>query len=129
MSYTPSAFSVVRLCIASPFFLLILLATSAFGQQPQVLLGKTKVGSSLGESQSGTAKAFPVRAVATGQVDSLSVYLDSSNEAPTVWVGMYTSHHGHPQTLLSKGVISNPISGQWNSVSLPPAQVSAGATY
>jgi hypothetical protein len=129
MSYTPSAFPVVRLRIASPFFLLILLATSAFGQQPQVLLGKTNVGSSLGESQSGTAKAFRVQAVATGQVDSLSVYLDSSNGAPTVWVGMYTSHHGHPQTLLSKGVISNPVAGQWNSVSLPPAQVDAGATY
>jgi hypothetical protein len=129
MSYTPSAFPVVRLRIASPFFLLILLATSTFGQQPQVLLGKTNVGSSLGESQSGTAEAFPVQAVATGQVDSLSVYLDSSNGAPTVWVGMYTSHHRHPQTLLSKGIISNPVAGQWNSVSLPPAQVSAGATY
>jgi len=120
----------VRLHIALCFcVVLVLLATSAFGQQPQVLLGDTNVESSLDKSPSGMARAFPVRAVATGQVNSLSVYLDSSNAAPTVWVGMYSNYNGHPRTLLSKGVISNPVAGQWNSVALAPTPVTQGTTY
>jgi hypothetical protein len=129
-AYTTSASAKVRLrtvlffCIST-----VLLATSAFGQQPQLLLGDTNVESSLDQNPSGTAEAFPVQAAATGQVTSLSVYLDSSNGAATVWVGMYTNSNGHPQALLSNGVISNPLAGQWNSVSLSPVQVTGGATY
>ena len=129
MSYTPCAFPVARIRTASPFFLLILLVTSAFGQQPQVLLGDTNVESSVDKSPSGRARAFPVQAAATGQVSSLSVYLDSSNAATTVWVGMYSTHNGHPQTLLSQGLISNPVAGQWNSLTLPPTPVNRGTTY
>ena len=128
--YNPSAsFEVcprTTLCFCT---LLILLATSAFGQQPQVILGNTNVESSLDKNPSGMARAFPVRAVATGQVNSLSIYLDSSNGAPTVWVGIYANRNGHPQLLLSKGVISNPLAGQWNSVGLLPVPVTGGTTY
>ena len=70
-----------------------------------------------------------MQALATGQVNSLSVYLDSSNSAPTVWVGIYTNVNGHPHALLSNGLISNPVAGQWNSVSLSPVQVTGGTTY
>jgi hypothetical protein len=42
---------------------------------------------------------------------------------------MYTDHNGHPQVLLAKGAISNPSAGKWNSVALPPVQVTGGATY
>jgi hypothetical protein len=59
----------------------------------------------------------------------LSVYLDGSSAAPTVWVGMYSNYNGHPRTLLSKGVISNPVAGQWNSVALAPTPVTGGTTY
>jgi hypothetical protein len=128
--YILFAFPKVRLHIALCFcVVLVLLATSAFGQQPQVLLGDTKVESSLDNNPSGTAEAFPVQALATGHVNSLSVYLDSSSTASTVWVGVYTNSNGHPQALLSNGVISNPLAGQWNSVALSPAQVTGGATY
>lgn len=109
--------------------LLISLATPAFGQQPQVLLGNTNVESSVDKNPSRTAKAFPVRAAATGQVNSVSVYLDTSNQAPTVWVGMYANRNGHPQVLLTQGMISNPSAGQWNSGTFPPVQVTRGTTY
>jgi hypothetical protein len=108
---------------------LMLLATFSFGQQAPVLLGDTRVESSLDQNPSGTAEAFPVQAVATGQVNSLAVYLDRSNAAATVWVGMYTSSNGHPHALLSQGMISNPLPGQWNSVTLPAVQVTGRTTY
>ena len=70
-----------------------------------------------------------MQAVATGQVSSLSVYLDSSNRASTVRVGVYASSNGHPQALLSSGVIANAVAGQWNSVAMPPLQLTSGTTY
>jgi hypothetical protein len=107
----------------------ILFATSAFGQQPQLLLGDVHVERSLDSNPSGTAEAFPVQALATGQVNSVSVFLDSSNQAATVWVGIYTNSNGHPYTLISNGIVSHPLAGQWNSVNVPPVQVNKGATY
>jgi Bacterial Ig-like domain (group 2) len=119
-----------RLHIALYFCVLsVLLATFAFGQQPQVLLSETRVESSVDSNAAGTAEAFPVQAVATGQVSSLSLYLDSSNRASTVKVGVYASSNGHPQALLSSGVIANAVAGQWNSVAMPPLQLTSGTTY
>jgi hypothetical protein len=128
--YTRHSFSNIHLQLAFCFWLLfILLLTSALAQQPQVVLGDTNVENSLDSNPSGTAEAFPVRALTTGQVNSFSVYLDSSNRAQTVWVGMYTSANGHPQALLANGLISRPVAGQWNSVILSPVKVEGGTTY
>lgn len=110
------------------YAMLIALAPPAIGQS-QVLLGDTKIERTVDRSPSGIAKAFPFQAATTGQVNSASVYLDSSNRAPTVWVGMYANRNGHPQALMSQAVISNPSAGQWNSVKLPPVQVTRGTTY
>jgi hypothetical protein len=107
----------------------VLITTSLFGQQAQVLVGDTTVESSVDNNSAGTAEAFPVQAVATGQISSLSVYLDSSNRASTVRVGLYASSNGHPQALLSSGVIANAVAGQWNSVAMPALQLTSGTTY
>jgi hypothetical protein len=129
-SYTWSVFPNSRLRTALCFFAsLMLLSTFSFGQQAPVLLGDTTVESSLDQNPSGTVEAFPVQAVGAGQVNSLSLYLDRSNGAATIWVGMYTNSNGHPQALLSNGVISNPLAGRWNSVTLPAVQVTGGTTY
>lgn len=117
-------FSPLCFCIIVGLFL-----TSAYGQQAPTLLGDTRVENLSDRSPSGVARAFPVQAVATGQVSSLSVYLDRWNRASTVRVGVYADSNGHPQALLSSGVISNPAAGQWNSVAMPPMQVTAGTTY
>lgn len=119
-----------KVCFYIPLcFFLVLLAPIAFGQQPQVLLGDTKIESSPDQNPGGTAEAFPIQALATGLVNSVSVYLDSSNAASTVWVGLYADSNGHPYALLAKGAISNPAPGRWNSVPLPALQVTGGTTY
>jgi hypothetical protein len=128
-AYGSSVLSKVRLLKTLSFCVLVLIASSVFGQQAQVLLGDTRIESSVDHNSAGTAEAFPVRAVATGQVSSLSVYLDSSNRASTVSVGVYASSNGHPQALLSSGVIANAVAGQWNSVAMPPLQLTSGTTY
>jgi hypothetical protein len=128
-AYGSSVFSKARLHTTLSFCLFVLVASSVFGQQAQVLLGDTNVENSVDSNSAGTAEAFPVQAVAMGQVSSLSVYLDSSNRASTVRMGVYTSSNGHPQALLSSGVIANAVAGQWNSVAMPPLQLTSGTTY
>ena len=128
-AYRPSIPSKARLYTTLSFCCFLLITTSVFGQEAQVLLGDTRVESLLDNNSPGTAEAFPVQAVATGHVSSLSVYLDSSNRASTVRVGVYASSSGHPQALLSSAVIANAVAGQWNSVAMPPLQLTSGTTY
>ncbi len=115
--------------LAVSLFLLVVLATSAFGQRSQILLGHPYVQGSSDNNPSGVAEAFPVQAAFTGQVSSLSVFLGRTNGAPTVWVGLYTNASGHPQALMSAGAISNPNDGRWNSVAIPAVQITRGTTY
>ena len=110
------------------YVMFIALAIPAVGQS-QVLLGDAKIERTVDRSPSGIARAFSFQASTTGQVNSVSVYVDSSNRASTVWVGMYANRNGHPQALMSQAVISNPSVGQWNSVKLLPVPVTRGTTY
>ena len=127
---TAFGFHRVRLYAALCFCVMVgLFVRSAYGQQAQIFLGDTKVENLSDRSPSGVARAFPVQAVATGQVSSLSVYLDRWNRASTVSVGVYADSNGHPQGLLSSAVIANAVNGQWNSVAMPPLQVTSGTTY
>jgi hypothetical protein len=107
----------------------LVLAVSAFGQSPQVVLGSSQIQSSRDNNASGMAEAFPVTAPKTGQVSSLYVFLDSSNTAATAWVGLYTSGYGHPRTLMTQSMISKPLPGRWNAVAVPPVQVTQGRRY
>ena len=107
----------------------LVLAVSAFGQSPQIVLGSSQILSSRDNNASGMAEAFPVTSSKTGQVSSLYVFLDRSNTATTAWVGLYSSAYGHPRTLLTQSRISGPLPGQWNAVAVPTVQVTQGASY
>jgi hypothetical protein len=113
------------------WYLIILLicSTSAFGQTPQVVLGTQNVQASLDTDNSQEAEAFPVTANSTAQVNSLSLFLDTSSTAATVWVGLYSNYSGHPNTLLSQAAVTQPLPGKWNSVSIPSVQVKMGRRY
>jgi hypothetical protein len=115
-----------RLCYSVFFALLV---TSVSAQQSQVLLGDANVENSTDSNPPGTAEAFPVQAVATGQVSSLSVYLDRSNSATSISVGMYADRNGHPGALLTRGATSNALSGGWNPINISPLPVTSGTTY
>ncbi len=107
----------------------LVLAVSAFGQSPQIVLGSSQIQSSQDTNPSGMAEAFPVTAPKTAQVSSLYVFLDRSNTAAIAWVGLYTSWYRHPRTLLTQSIIAKPLPGQWNAVAVPPVQVTQGTRY
>ncbi len=99
------------------------------GLRAQMVLGSTQIQNLVDTNSSGSAEAFPVWASSSGQVNSISLFLDSSNTAATISVGLYTSHNGHPRSLLGQAVILQPTSGQWNSVQIPAVQVNQGRRY
>jgi len=107
----------------------ILFAYAAFAQTSPVVLGNSQILSSLDSNDSGMAEAFPVTANATGQINSLWVFLDSSNTAQSVWIALYTSNSGHPRALLTQANITNPVPGMWNTAAVPAIQVRQGARY
>jgi hypothetical protein len=109
--------------------ILLILPATAFGQTTQIVLGSSQLQNSVDTNSSGMAEAFPVRANSSGPVNSLSVFLDSSNTAGRVWVGVYTNYYGHPNRLLSQAVIPQPVPGQWNSVQIPTVQVRQSRRY
>ena len=104
-------------------------SVTAFGQTQQVVLGTQNVQASLDTDNSQQAEAFPVTATSTAQINSLSLFLDGSNISTQVWVGLYSNHNGHPNTLLRQAMISQPLSGEWNFVPIPSVGVKLGTRY
>ncbi len=111
------------------YVFIALLSPAVFAQQQQTLLGTTALENGLDSNGAGTAEAFPVVATFSGQVNSLSLFVDSSNNAPTIQVGVYANYYGHPSALMTQAAIQAPAPGQWNSVAVPPLQVSKGNQY
>ena len=113
------------LCVIALFVLSI----STLAQTQRPLVGTQNIQASLDGDNSEMAEAFPVWATSSGQVNSLSLYLDRSSTAATVWVGLYSSYAGHPLRLLSQAQIPQPTSGIWNSIRVPAVQVRQGRQY
>ena len=97
--------------LARCVIILFVCSITAVGQAQQVVLGTQQVEASLDNDNSQTAEAFPVTATSSAQVNSLSLFLDGSNSASTVWVGLYSNYSGHPNTLLSQAALTRPVSG------------------
>ena len=115
--------------LARCVIILFVCSITAVGQAQQVVLGTQQVEASLDNDNSQTAETFPVTATSSAQVNSLSLFLDGSNSASTVWVGLYSNYRGHPNTLLSQAALTRPVSGTWNSVNIPSVQVKLGTRY
>ena len=78
--------------------ILFVLSITALGETQQILLSARQIQNSLDNNNSGMAEAFPVTANSSGQVNSRSLFLDSSNTAATVWVAVYAGDSGNPNT-------------------------------
>jgi hypothetical protein len=111
------------------FLLLVLMAGGiGFGQTP--LIGVASIGATPDNNSAGQAEAFLTTATVTGLVTTMNIYLDATNGAKTVYIGVYSNSSGHPKTLLGVGLITSPIAGRWNAVNISPAvQVAAQTSY
>jgi outer membrane protein assembly factor BamB len=94
-----------------------------------VLLGDETVESVLDSNALGNAEAFQATATASGTVSTLSIYLDASSTATTMFAGIYTNASGHPGALIAQGSSSQLKAGAWNTVPIPGAIVTSGTPY
>ena len=100
------------------------------GRLPQVvLLGNQAVEPKVGGNLVGTVEAFAFRARRAGTAASIRVYLDARDRTATLFAGLYSSRHGHPQSLLTSGLRRSPKAGAWNSVAVGSASLRSGTTY
>ncbi len=104
-------------------------STVTFTTQPTAAVGDANVEPSLDSNPAGTAQAFPYTAGSTSSINRLFIYLDATNTASMVAVGLYNDVGGHPQTLQTAGLITNPANGAWNSVTVPAVNVTSGTQY
>lgn len=104
--------------------------TTASSTTPATLLGNQTIGSMSESLPQRTAAAYQAKASATGQVTSLSVYVDAGSTSTQLVAGIYADNNGHPGSLLAQGALSSPVAKAWNKVSLSAATtVNAGTTY
>jgi hypothetical protein len=98
----------------------------------------TRVGNATTEAKvdtnnAGQAEAFKYTASSTGSVTSLRVFLDTTNAAGTVVIGLYNNAVvggvSHPGTLLTTGTITGAVANAQNSVTVPGVAVTSGTTY
>ena len=94
-----------------------------------MLLGNRAIESTVGDNLVGTLEGFAFRARRGGTATSISVYLDKRDRATTVYVGLYSSRHGHPQSLMTSGSRRSPKAGAWNSLAVGSSHLQSGATY
>jgi hypothetical protein len=95
-----------------------------------MLVGHQSIEATRDNNSPGVAQAFQYTATASGTADRLNVYLDSTNTATQVVVGLYSNAaSNNPGTLLAQATLTNPASGAWNAVTIPATPVQAGTAY
>jgi Ca2+-binding RTX toxin-like protein len=95
-----------------------------------VLVGNGTTETHVDFNAPGLAEAFKAVAATTGSVSALRVFLDAGSTATSVKIGLYNNAAGnHPGTLLTTGTITAPVANAQNTVTVPPAAVTAGQTY
>jgi hypothetical protein len=92
-------------------------------------VGSTDLQPFVDENPPGTAEAFRSVATAGGTSRQLKLYVDASSAAGELVAGVYADAGGRPGQLLASGRISSPIAGAWNTVTLPPSEITAGTAY
>src|SRR5689334_24069052 len=128
MQQTSAGNAFARSFIALCACMLTMLACTT-AARAQIVIGSQTITSGKDSNTAGQAEAFKATASASASVVSISVYLDTGSAATKVTVGVYTDKGGTPGTLLTQGTLSSPIAAAWNTIPVPSAQVTAGATY
>jgi hypothetical protein len=111
---------------------LVLLATllcaTARAQAP--LLGRTATYTTRIVNPAGQAESFRYFAAATGLVTDLAVFVGTTSQATTIYLGLYSGAGGHPVKLLGSTSFNPTATGTWYVISLPAGiEVTKGSGY
>ncbi|WP_437756312.1 glycoside hydrolase family 16 protein [Sorangium sp. So ce1389] len=95
-----------------------------------LLVGTQAVAGTTVSLNAGVVDAHPIAAVASGTVAKLKAYIDSTNTATAIQLGLYAQSSSAPGALVASCSIPSVTNGGWNecAVSGSPS-VTSGATY
>jgi hypothetical protein len=95
-----------------------------------MLVGDQRIEQNRDSNPAGLAEAFQYVATAGGTATRLTIYIESTNTAGTVVVGLYTNTGSNvPGSLMAQATLTNAAKGAWNTAPIPPVAITAGATY
>lgn len=104
---------------------LLFACSSAYGS-----VGSNVIGSGVDSNAPGRAQDYRVSADASARVDRLSVYLDKTNTAAKVELGLFAGMDStHAGSRLGRCVISAGAAGAWNRCSITAVGATSGNTY
>jgi hypothetical protein len=92
-------------------------------------VGSQSVFTSTHRARAGHVEAFRSRAIASGAVTRLHVYLVRSSTAKSVELGLYRNRGRRPSRRLARCVIKHPRAGTWNACTTKAVRVRAGRAY
>jgi hypothetical protein len=96
----------------------------------RAVLGADVVGDHVSTAPPGRGEAYRTLASRSAEMDTLRLYLDDSNEATQLSLGLYADAGGTPGALLGAGTAPTVRAGAWNGVALDqPVKVAAGRSY
>jgi hypothetical protein len=93
------------------------------------ILGDASVEPTADGSPLGVAEANRYSASAPGPVTALNIYLDASNRATRLELGLYADASGAPGALLGRGALASVLNGGWNTVTIPSTVLTSGTAY
>jgi hypothetical protein len=92
-------------------------------------VGTTTIYPGTASSSPGVALAFRFTASATGDVDRLNLYIDGSNTASRVEIGLYSGTSSGGARRRGRCVVRSPTPNAWNRCTLPAYGVTGGSRY
>jgi len=113
----------------SPLSVTVTLNVAATPPPAQLLFGDTATESQRDSNSLGSAEAFQAKAVATGTLGTMFLYLDASSTVTKLTIGVYNDNGGHPGTLLSQASSTALTAGAWNTITVPAASIVNGGNY
>jgi len=125
----PFSLRVPRALQISLCFALFFLVCVAGLRGQTVLVGIQTLQTNLDTNAKGLAEAFPVTAVASGQVGSINFFLDESSTATKIYVGIYSNSNGNPGALLTQGNTTQLYPGTWNTATVSAVSLTSGTSY
>jgi hypothetical protein len=94
-------------------------------------VGDDNIQSTQDSNSAGVAEAFQYTANASGNISTISIFINANNSSTRVNVGLYSNNNttNNPATLLTQATIINPVAGAWNTISVPTVAVTSGTRY
>ncbi|MCW3004482.1 MAG: PQQ-like protein [Conexibacter sp.] len=110
---------------------LALTAVTASAASAATLVGTAGIRPVTDQNSPGTAEAFRTRAVGTGTVDSITVYVNGTSTATKLVAALYADGAGgtHPGGLLTQGSTASPTASAYVDVTVPSINVTNGTWY